>query len=58
MRGGLRIVLCSLVLLFTLGQCRQPEVSAPQPNLPTRDDNMALGNPDGAITATSSPSTY
>lgn len=47
-----------LILCISLSHCKQPGVEFPQSTTPTRDDNMAMGNPDGAITATSSPSAY
>lgn len=52
-----RVILC-LTLAIALTQCKQPAVDVPQSNLPTRDDNMALGNPDGAVTAISSTLAY
>jgi len=45
-------------MLVLLSQCKQPEVSMPQSDVATRDDNMALGNPDGATTSTSSSTAY
>ncbi|WP_420146500.1 DNA/RNA non-specific endonuclease [Spirosoma sp.] len=46
------------LLLFTLVHCKQPGVSTPDNTSPTRDDNMALGNPDGARTSEASPNAY
>ncbi|GAB3959140.1 hypothetical protein GCM10028805_54690 [Spirosoma harenae] len=45
-----------LFLLLALSQCK--ESVAPNDTTPTRDDNMALGNPDGARTLESSPNAY
>ncbi|GAB4035430.1 DNA/RNA non-specific endonuclease [Spirosoma jeollabukense] len=45
-----------LVLILALDHCKQPSV--PANTTPTRDDNMALGNPDGAKASESSPNAY
>ncbi|WP_460973557.1 hypothetical protein [Spirosoma migulaei] len=37
----------ALLLVLSLDQCKQPSVPVPV-NTPTRDGNMAMGNPDGA----------
>lgn len=60
LRNAIRLLLrlCVLSMLLLLSQCKQPEISRPQSDIPTRDDNLALGNPDGAITSGSSPSAY
>ena len=49
------------VVLFaaiTLVNCKHYNTPSPQSSLPSRDDNMALGNPDGAKASESSPNTY
>jgi endonuclease G len=51
-------LLAVLILGVSLSHCKQPTVDVLQSTIPTRDDNIAMGNPDGAITATSSPSAY
>lgn len=53
----LRLLACGL-LLVTLIDCRQPPSPDPSDHFPTRDDNMALGNPDGARTSEASPNVY
>ena len=47
-----------LLLILSLDQCKQPSVSVPADTMPTRDDNVALGNPDGARASESSPNAY
>jgi len=47
-----------LCLLLALTQCKQPSVVTPDNTTPTRDDNMAMGNPDGAKPSESSPNAY
>ncbi|WP_461115965.1 hypothetical protein [Spirosoma jeollabukense] len=37
-----------LVLLACLSQCKQPSIPVPANTTPTRDDNIARENPDGA----------
>lgn len=54
----LLLKLSALSVLILLSQCKQPEILVPKSDIPTRDDNMALGNPDGAVMAASSPSAY
>ncbi|GAB3688559.1 hypothetical protein GCM10027592_03680 [Spirosoma flavus] len=41
-----------------LNACKEPSVNAPRNTTPTRDDNMALGNPDSAKPVESSPNAY
>lgn len=50
--------LIGLFLLLSLSQCKEPSVTAPNNATPTRDDNMAMGNPDGAEPSAFSPNTY
>lgn len=45
-------------MLACLSQCKQPSVPVPNNTTPTRDDNLALGNPDGAKTSESSSNAY
>lgn len=48
-----------LFLLVTLSQCKQDGAQpTPASTQPTRDDNMALGNPDGAKPVETSPNAY
>jgi endonuclease G len=47
-----------LLLILSLSQCRVIEVPDPSSSIATRDDNMALGNPDGATTSTGTPNAY
>lgn len=47
-----------LLLIVSFGQCKQPNIPTPAGEPPTRDNNMAIGNPDGAIASTSSPNAY
>ncbi|WP_223860946.1 DNA/RNA non-specific endonuclease [Spirosoma validum] len=47
-----------LLLILSLDQCKQPSVDVPSNTTPTRDDNVALGNPDGARTSENSPNAY
>jgi endonuclease G len=47
--------LVALVLLATA--CAKTDTVAPTPTLPA-DDNLALGNPSGAVASTSSPTNY
>lgn len=51
-------LLISLLLIISFDQCKQPSVPVPANTTPTRDDNMALGNPDGARATESSPNAY
>ncbi|UHG93176.1 DNA/RNA non-specific endonuclease [Spirosoma oryzicola] len=51
-------LLCLLLLTFSFYDCKHSSAPAPQNTSPTRDDNMALGNPDNAKTAESSPNAY
>lgn len=51
-------ILTGLFLLLALSQCKQRSVPGPNDPTPTRDDNMALGNPDGAKASESSPNAY
>ncbi|GAB3991905.1 DNA/RNA non-specific endonuclease [Spirosoma daeguense] len=46
------------LLLFTLIQCKQTPEPVPTNTTPTRDDHLALGNPDGARTSEASPNAY
>nr|WP_317166050.1 DNA/RNA non-specific endonuclease [Spirosoma arboris] len=57
MNSFLRLLI-GLSLLITLDQCKQPSVPIPANTTPTRDDNMAMGNPDGAKASDSSPNAY
>lgn len=50
--------LIGLFLLLSLSQCKEPSVTAPNNSTPTRDDNLAVGNPDGARATESSPNAY
>ncbi|WP_168207806.1 DNA/RNA non-specific endonuclease [Spirosoma sp. KCTC 42546] len=52
-----QLIIC-LLLVFSLGQCKQPSVRSAVSTTPTRDDNMAMGNPDGAEPSAFSPNTY
>ncbi len=45
-------------LLIGLSQCKPGSDLAPVTNQPTRDNNLALGNPDGVTSSTSSPDAY
>lgn len=50
-----------LVLALALSQCKKDKDTQPTPvnnTIPTRDDNMALGNPDGARTDETNPGAY
>lgn len=48
-----------LLLLFSLEQCKKPDSPTPIQNAtPTRDDNMALGNPSGAEPSPFNPNNY
>ena len=49
------IVLILLTVPFY--QCKQPSIDVPN-TTPTRDDNLALGNPDGATISEDSPNAY
>jgi endonuclease G len=51
-------ILAAFVLLVSGSQCKQPSVPVPSTSASTREDNMALGNPDGAISSASSPTAY
>ncbi|QIP12253.1 hypothetical protein G8759_06230 [Spirosoma aureum] len=35
------------ILILSLYECKSPSIPVPQNTTPTRDDNMAMGNPDG-----------
>jgi endonuclease G len=48
----------ALLLILSLDQCRVAEPIAPSSSVPTRDDNLAMGNPDGATTSTGTPNAY
>lgn len=48
----------ALFLVLSLNQCKQPGLPDPVNTTPTRDDNMAMGNPDGAKPVESSPNAY
>ena len=52
-----RLVLCCL-LLTLFEQCKPSAVVDPVSTQPTRDDNMALGNPDGAKPVETNPNAY
>lgn len=52
-RAGILFVTCLL-----LSQCQQPSVPVHQNATPIRDENLALGNPDGARPVESSPNAY
>ena len=45
-------------LILSLDQCKQPSVDIPNNITPTRDDNLALGNMDGAQASENSPNAY
>jgi endonuclease G len=45
-------------LILLLSHCKQPAVDTPQSTISMWDDNMAMGNPDGAVTSTSSSLAY
>ncbi|CAN5617943.1 hypothetical protein BH09BAC4_BH09BAC4_03060 [soil metagenome] len=47
-----------LLLIISFDQCKQPSVPVPAKTTPTRDDNMALGDPNGARSLESSSSAY
>ncbi|GAB2596722.1 hypothetical protein [Spirosoma areae] len=47
-----------LLVITALDQFKQPSVPVPANALPARDDNMAMGNPDGARPLESSPNAY
>jgi len=51
-------ILIFLLLVSGFSQCKQSEVSPPVTTSPTRDDNLAMGNPDGARPLESSPNAY
>lgn len=51
-------LLLGLSSLTLLSQCKQPAETTPLSTQPTRDDNMALGNPDGAKPVETSPNAY
>ncbi|UFH54672.1 DNA/RNA non-specific endonuclease [Spirosoma sp. KNUC1025] len=46
------------LLLFTLDQCKHADTPAPNNATPTRDDNLALGNPSQAESTPFSPNNY
>ena len=48
----------ALLLAFTLCECKTDNAPIPVSTQPTRDDNMALGNPDGAKPTETNPNTY
>ena len=52
-----RLLFC-LLLIILFDQCKQPSVLSPADNLPSRDDNMAMGNPDGATPVASNSTAY
>ncbi|WP_332368947.1 DNA/RNA non-specific endonuclease [Spirosoma telluris] len=47
-----------MLLTLALEQCKQPSIPIPSDTTPTRDDNLAMGNPDGAKLSESSPNAY
>lgn len=49
------LVLC---LVLTLTQCQPDQPLNPVINQPTRDDHLAMGNPDGARPSEASPTAY
>lgn len=51
-------LLIVLLLLLSLSQCKEPSVTVPTDTTPSRDDNMAMGNPDGAKAVESSSNAY
>lgn len=57
MKNIVRLFVSALVVL-SLDQCKQPSIDVSTDTKPTRDDNMALGNPDGARSSESSPNSY
>jgi endonuclease G len=57
MQHSSRLII-ALLLVLSLRQCKQPGSHAPANTTPTRDDNMAMGNPDGARTSENSPNAY
>ncbi len=46
------------ILVFALLECRPDRAFTPVTNQPTRDDNLALGNIDGATSSTNNPDAY
>jgi len=51
-------ILIFLLLVSGFIHCKQSAVSPPVTTSPTRDDNLAMGNPDGARPLESSPNAY
>ena len=51
-------ILFVIVLSCSLYECKQPSVPVPANTTSTRDNNLALGNPDGAKASESSPNAY
>lgn len=47
-----------LLLILSTDQCKQRSVTIPVNTTLTRDDNTAMGNPDGAKSSTTSPNAY
>lgn len=54
----LQILSIWAVIIVSFSQCKRNDKLSPQSTIPTRDDNMALGNPDGARASESSPNAY
>lgn len=47
-----------LFIGLSLYSCKEPSVTVPQNATPTRDDNMALGNPSGVEPSPFNPNNY
>jgi endonuclease G len=47
-----------LFIVLSFYECKQPAVPVPHNATPTRDDNMALGNPSGAEPSPFNPNNY
>ncbi|GAB3044188.1 DNA/RNA non-specific endonuclease [Spirosoma pulveris] len=48
----------ALLWLLTFSQCQSPDGPDAPSTIPTRDDNLALGHPDGARPSQTSPQAY
>ena len=51
-------LLVGLLLILSFDRCKRPSADIPANTTPTRDNNLALGNPDGATTSENSPNAY
>lgn len=58
MMKPLHYLFSSCLIILLLSQCKQSNEPTPSNSIPTRDDNMAMGNPDGAKSIESSPNAY